>query len=196
MDSTLLAPGEQGGRPGFLAGHPLDEWNAAYAKVEAYFQALRVRNKLLLGQLVSRVLDHAILRASSEPERRPMEIAAQEMEGVVSAWFAEVLQMPREETDPLLSTRGRMALLLADMPGRWQDQFLKSGPWPEEFVRAMRESYLRAGPDFHLSEMDPRPIDLGAVETLTTLGKVAWFRMLLTWGAFAAGMIAIFYLTR
>jgi len=125
-----------------------------------------------------------------------MEIAAQEMEGVVSAWFAEVLQIPREETDPLLSTRGRMALLLADMPGRWQDQFLKPGPWPEEFLRAMRESYLRAGPDFHLSEMNPRPIDLGAVEMLTTLGKVAWFRMLITWMAFAVGLIAIFYLTR
>ena len=40
---------------GHLAGRPLDEWNAAYEKVENYFHALRVRNKALLGQLVLRV---------------------------------------------------------------------------------------------------------------------------------------------
>ena len=36
---------------GKLAGRPLEEWNAAYVKVENYFHALRVRNKVLLGQL-------------------------------------------------------------------------------------------------------------------------------------------------
>jgi hypothetical protein len=30
---------------GHLAGRPLEEWNAAYEKVENYFHALRVRNK-------------------------------------------------------------------------------------------------------------------------------------------------------
>ena len=43
---------------------------------------------------------------------------------------------PRPAPNTLLSTRGRLALLLADMPGRWQDQFLRPGPWPEEFVNA------------------------------------------------------------
>jgi len=196
MDTAGVGILENPARPGYIAGRPLEDWNAAYAKVEAYFQALQVRNKLLLGQLVSQVLDRAIRRAASEPECGPMEIAACEMDRVVSGWFAEVLQVAPEDADPLLSTRGRMALLLADMPGRWQDQFLKPGPWPEEFVRAMRESYLRAGPDFHLSEMDPRPIDLGAMETLTSLGKVAWFRMLVTWLFFAGGLVTVFYLTR
>ncbi len=65
-----------------------------------------------------------------------------------------------------------MALLLADMPGRWQDQFLRPGPWPDEFVLAMRDGYLRAGPDFQLAKMTPRPLDLGPIATLTHLSRL------------------------
>jgi hypothetical protein len=182
--------------PGFAAGRPLDEWNSAYAKVESYFRALRVRNKMLLGQLVSRVIDRAMLRAPREPRTQPMELAAEEMNREVTDWFAAVMDVPPEQADPLLSTRGRLALLLADMPGRWQDQFLKPAPWPEEFVRAMRESYLRAGPDFRFSRMEPRPIDLGPVVTLTNLGSIAWVRMLVTWLVFAVALVIIFSMTR
>jgi len=182
--------------PGFAAGRPLDEWNAAYAKVESYFQALRVGNKMLLSQLVSRVIDRAMRRAPCEPHIQPMELAAEEMNRLVTEWFADVMDVPPAQADPLLSTRGRLALLLADMPGRWQDQFLKPAPWPDEFVRAMRESYLRAGPDFRFSKMEPRPIDLGPVITLTNLGNIAWVRMLVVWLAFATALVIVFSMTR
>src|SRR5580704_11199565 len=133
--------------PGQLGGRPLEEWNAAYSKVESYFHALRVRNKLLLGQLVALVLDRAIRRAASESRRSATELAVEEMDRLVNEWFAQVLQAPPAGAE-MLSTRGRLALLLADMPGQWQDQFLHAGPWPEEFAVKMREMYLRAGPDF------------------------------------------------
>ena len=108
---------------GHLAGRPLEEWNAAYEKVENYFHALRVRNKALLGQLVLRVLERAAHRSPTEPERTATQLAAEEMDRIVIEWFAEVLQMPPANADQMLSTRGRLALLLADMPGRWQEQF-------------------------------------------------------------------------
>jgi len=55
-----------------MAGRSLEEWNAAYAKVEGYFNALRVRNKVLLGRLVIHVLQRAMRRAPLEPAvRRP-----------------------------------------------------------------------------------------------------------------------------
>lgn len=196
MESAAVIEAHEGNAPGLVAGRPLEEWNAAYAKVEAYFQALGVRNKLLLGKLVSGVLDRAMRRATVELNRAPMELAAEEMERAVSDWFATVLEASPAQPDPLLTTRGRLALLLADMPGRWQDQFLKPAPWPDEFVRAMRESYLRLGPEFQLTQMDPRPIDLGPMTTLTALGNIAWVRMLFAWLAFAGGLVMIFYMTR
>ena len=52
--------------PGKLAGRPMEEWNAAYLKVESYFHALRIRNRVLLGELVQQVLDRAMRRAAAE----------------------------------------------------------------------------------------------------------------------------------
>ena len=119
---------------GRIAGRPMEEWNAAYGKVESYLHALRVRNKVLLGELVQRVLERAMARAPAEPDRSPTELAAEEMDRLLTEWFAEVLERIPTGVEQLLSTKGRLALLLTDMPGKWQDQFLHPGPWPEEFV--------------------------------------------------------------
>jgi len=183
------------GTAGQLAGRPLDEWNAAYVKVENYFHALRVRNKALLGQLVLRVLERAMRRAPLEPDRSATQLAAEEMDRLVIEWFAAVLQESPANADQMLTTRGRLALLLADMPGRWQEQFLRPGPWPPEFVSAMRETYFRAGPDFQLSKMAPRPLDLGPITTLTNLGRLPYVRMALVWIGFALLLIGVFWLT-
>jgi len=183
------------GASGQLAGRPLEEWNAAYGKVESYFHALRIRNKALLGQLVLRVLERAMRRAPHEPNRSATQLAAEEMDRLVTEWFAEVLQSPLTKADQTLSTRGRLALLLTDMPGKWQEQFLRPGPWPKEFTSAMRETFLRAGPDFQLSQMTPRPLDLGPIATLTNLGKYPYLRMIIVWTIFAALLVLIFWIT-
>jgi hypothetical protein len=180
---------------GGIAGRSLEEWNAAYVKVENYFHALRIRDKALLGQLVLRVLERAQRRAPAESQRSTTELAVEEMERLVTGWFAEVLQSSPINSDQMLSTRGRLALLLADMPGKWQEQFLRPGPWPEEFVGAMRETFLLAGPDFQLSKMTPRPLDLGPITTLTNLGKFPYVRMATAWILFALLLIAIFWIT-
>jgi hypothetical protein len=195
MESAMNGIGTLTDSSGHLAGRRLEEWNAAYEKVENYFHALRVRNKALLGQLVLRVLERAAHRAPAEPERSATQLAAEEMDRIVIEWFAEVLQEPPANADQMLSTRGRLALLLADMPGRWQEQFLRPGPWPKEFISAMRETYLRAGPDFQLSKMAPRPFDLGPITTLTNLGKLPYLKMVLAWTLFALLLVAIFILT-
>ena len=190
MEPALKILTDNSGR---IAGRSLEEWNAAYVKVENYFHALRVRNKPLLGQLVLRVLERAQQRAPQEPKRSATEIAAEEMDRIVTEWFGEVLQESPVGSEHTLSTRGRLALLLADMPGKWQDQFLRPGPWPQEFVEAMRESFFRAGPDFQLSKMTPRPLDLGPITTLTNLGKIPYLRLILAWTAIALLLVALFW---
>src|ERR1035438_3977264 len=136
-----------------------------------------------------------MLRAPAEPVHSATQLATEEMDHLVTEWFGEVLQSPPSKADQTLSTRGRLALLLADMPGKWQEQFLRPGPWPEEFTTAMREAFLRAGPDFQLSKMTPRPLDLGPITTLSNLGKMPYFRMTLVWALFALLLIVVFWLT-
>ncbi len=173
-------------------GQPLEVWNDAYQKVESYLGALGVRNKFLLGQLVFRILAKAKTRAVNEAGASPTELAIEETVRLVNEWCYQVLGFNPADTPYRVSTRGRMALLLADMPGKWQDQFLKPGPWPEEFTAAMRESFLRAGPDFQISQMEPRDIDLGAIHTLTTLNRRPYLKMFLIWLLFSAGLILAF----
>jgi hypothetical protein len=144
--------------------------------------------------LVARVLERAMERSDAEPQRSATELAVEEMDRLVNEWFAQVLQAPPAGAE-MLSTRGRMALLLADMPGRWQDQFLRPGPWPEEFVVAMREGYLRAGPDFQLAKMTPRPLDLGPIATLTRWSRLPYVKMAASWVLFGALLVLLFYLT-
>ena len=195
LESALTAPESSGDQPGRIVGRPLEEWNAAYARVESYFHALRVRNKVLLGRLVIHVLKRAMRRAHQEPQRSVTELAAEEMDLVVTEWFAQVLQESPAGTDHMLSTRGRLALMLADMPGRWQDQFLRPGPWPEEFVKAMRDAYLRAGPDFQLAKMAPRPLDLGPLTTLTNIAQWPYGKMFFVWMVIALFLVIVFIVT-
>jgi hypothetical protein len=193
----LLEPAlsaEQDAAPGQMAGRSLEEWNAAYEKVERYLCAMRLRNKVVLAQLALGVLHRAKQRAPYEPRLSATELAVEEMDHVITDWFADILGKPATGADQMLSTRGRLALLLADMPGKWQDQFLSPAPWPPEFVAAMREAYFRAGPDFQLARMTPRPLDLGPVATLVNISRAPYFKLALfiVWLAFALALIDLF----
>ncbi len=197
LEPALNLAAEQSAPPGQLAGRSLEEWNAAYAKVERYLCALRLRNKVVLAQLALGVLQRAKQRAPYEPRLSATELAMEETDHLITDWFAEILGEPATGTDQMLSTRGRLALLLADMPVKWQDQFLTPAPWPPEFVAAMREAFFRAGPDFQLARMTPRALDLGPVATLVNISRAPYFKvgLFIVWLAFAAGLILLFIRT-
>ena len=176
-------------------GHSLDEWNQAYAKVERYLTALRLRNKFLLGQYVYRILDRATRRARTESAVAPTELAMEEAVKAINDWVGQVLGTDVADTPHRIATQGRLAMLLADVPGKWQELFLTAGPWPDEFVKAMRDSYLRAGPDFQISSMQPRPIDLGPIHTLTTLNKRPYLKMVILWLILLGAAVGVWFLT-
>jgi len=196
FESTLrerFGAASSGAAPGMMAGRTLEEWNVAYTRVERYFHALQLRNKVVLGQLVLHVLQRAMERAPAQLQVSATELAVQEMDRIIIKWFAEILGSAPAARG-LLATRGRLALLLADMPGQWQDQFLVPGPWPEEFVQAMRQAYLRAGPEFQLTRMSPRPLDLGGMAVFVNLSQTGRFKGILysTWVVFTLLLILLF----
>ena len=193
-----LPPGSvtvRAGDPAAEPDDPLDDaWEEAYAMVEGYYSALRIRNRLLLSRIIALILRRAARRLPNEPQRKPAELAMQEALTVVADWFQRVLAM--ELPDQRLAARGRLALLIADMPGRWQRWFLRDSDWPEEFVAKMRSSYLAAGPAFQNRTMTPQKLHLPAVVTVANqgweaLGQRPWTRKLIAlaiWGAIAAAI--------
>ncbi len=178
----------------------LEQWNEAYRRVEAYFSALRVDNKLLLSSLVFKILGKVSERAGSEPDRLPVELAAEETDRLLVQWFRRVLDGSEVEPVDRLSARGRLALLMVQSDVPWQQLFLNDEPVPETVVAAIKTAYLRADPDFRFVEMRPRPIDLGIVavanRTFESMGiwktSVQW----LLWIGFGLVLAAVFYFTR
>lgn len=152
-----------------LSEGELNEWEEAYAAVEAYLQALRLRNRLLVAELVRGILWRASARRVDEPDKPARFLAMEEALSEVAEWTQDVLDVPLENRR--LAARGRLALLLAGMPGQWQGVFLTPAPWPPEFVEAMKKSYLAAGPRFAELTMIPKPLELNAIGS----GAAQWW---------------------
>lgn len=153
-----------------LSEQELVEWEEAYTAVEAYLQALRLRNRLLVAELVRGILWRSSARRTKEPDKPARLLAMEEALTEIANWTQDVLDVPLENRR--LAARGRLALLLAGMPDKWQGVFLTPPPWPPAFVEAMKKSYLAAGPRFANLTMVPKPLELNAIGS----GAAQWWQ--------------------
>ena len=178
----------------------MDEWNAAYVRVEDYLRAHRIHNRLHQSRLILEVLERAARRHTPGLSASPTVIAAEEIEALMDVWFAEMLD-ERGQPHERIAVDGRLALLLCDGPRRWPYAFLDEQQIPPDFAREMRAGAIQAGPDLAISSMVPRPIDLGPIpeaagETMERIEKWPILRTALLWLIFAAALAAIFRATR
>ncbi|MCH6257110.1 hypothetical protein MLD52_11165 [Puniceicoccaceae bacterium K14] len=176
------------------------DWSEAYSRVENYFFSLQIKDKLLLSQLVAKILMRTAVALKSMPEETPSALALKEAHKEVSDWFEAVLRAAEVDTTAV-EGQGRLALFLSDLPTRWQSEFLHPGPWPDDFLQAIRESYLHTGPDFQKSLMRPREIDLGPVsaiadETWRAIDRWPILGTVAVWTIYLGILGTIFYLTR
>ncbi|MFZ9941269.1 MAG: hypothetical protein ACO3F7_03855 [Luteolibacter sp.] len=174
----------------------LVEWEEAYTAVEAYLQALRLRNRLLVADLVGGILRRASERRVKEPDKPVRILAMEEALTEIANWTQDVLDVPLENRR--LAARGRLALLLAGMPDKWQSVFLTPPPWPTAFVEAMKKSYLAAGPQFAELTMVPKPLELnvigsGAAQWWQTMDRKPIVRLMFTALLLAALALAAWF---
>lgn len=178
----------------------MEAWNAAYVRVEDYLRAHRIHNRLHQSRLIQNILERAARRHSQNPALDPTTLAAEECEVQMAAWFKEVLDH-KDQPDDRVSVAGRVALLLSEGPQKWPYAFLQREKVPEDFSQAMRVSSMEAGPDMSVSNMVPRPIDLGTIsevagETLEQIERIPVLATLLLWAVFLAALLGIFFMTR
>ncbi len=178
----------------------LEQWNAAYVRTEDYLRAHRIHSRLHQSRLIQYILERAAKRHLATPDKSPTTLAAEETEKLMDTWFAEVLNAP-DRNHERIATDGRVALLLCDGPQRWPYAFLDEKQIPDDFRKAMRESSMRAGPDLAVSNMVPRPIDLGLIteaagETLEQFERYPLLRTLALWALFIATLAFLFYNSR
>jgi hypothetical protein len=178
----------------------LEQWNAAYVRVEDYLRAHRIHNRLHQSRLIQLILERAARRHAEKPALDPTTLAAEETEKLMDRWFGEILG-DQERPHERIAVDGRVALLICDGPQKWPYAFLDEEKVPGEFARAMQESSIQAGPDLAVSAMVPRPIDLGLIseaagETLERFERYPLLRTLFLWAMFLGGLTVFFYATR
>jgi hypothetical protein len=178
----------------------LEQWNAAFVRVEDYLRAHRVHNRLHQSRLLLEVLARAERRHAKEKHLEPATIAAEEIDKMMDEWFGEVLgdkNLPHER----IAVEGRVALLLSDGVERWPYAFLDQQQVPPEFAEEMKRRSIQAGPDLAVSSMVPRPIELGTLtevagQTFEHIEKWPILRVTLLWTLFMAALAMVFYATR
>jgi hypothetical protein len=131
------------------------EWNIAFYRLEDYFRALRLVNRLHQSQLILRLLQSAAARHALDPTQNPTALAMEEARGMMDRWFEGIFGQ-RER----ISVVGLISLLAVNAPEKWPFAF-PSGEVPDQLRLELEESDLRAGPDLLISSMTPRPIDVG-----------------------------------
>jgi hypothetical protein len=173
-----------------------EDWNDAYERVESYLRAHRIVRPLALSELTKSIVAAAWRHSMIEPDEAPVTLALREADRVITDWFARVLAQHATHLRRL-GVRGRLALALADAPGRWPDAFLAPVPPPHELTSAMRAAYLRTGPAPRLYKMTPQAISLGPIAWLVDLGWRASRRSvavrLLVQVPFLAGLGALIF---
>jgi hypothetical protein len=178
----------------------LNQWNAAYVRVEDYLRAHRIHNRLHQSRLIQQILERAAHRHEASPGRSPTELAAEETESLMDLWFADMLEL-RGQPHERVAIEGRLALVLCDGPQKWPYAFLDEQHTPHEFEDAMRAGAIQAGPDMAVSSMVPRPIDLGLIpeaagETIERIERWPMLQTILLWMMFAVALGVTFYATR
>jgi hypothetical protein len=207
MSESQPTPGNVESFPSIGATSPfrprtgtMEEWNAAYVRVEDYLRAHRIHNRLHQSRLIQQILERAARRHEVESAKSPTALASEETESLMDHWFADMLN-ERGQPHERIAIDGRLALLLCDGPQKWPYAFLDERQIPEEFEEAMRAGVIQAGPDMAVSSMVPRPIDLGPIpeaagETIERIERWPILRTLLLWLVFAGALGAIFHATR
>ncbi len=164
--------------PFFPATGTMGDWNAAFYRLEDYFRALHLVDKIHQSQIILRLLKSAAVRHAENTNLNPTELAMEEARRALEQWFGAML--PQHERLPVV---GMLSLLAVDAAERWPTAFLAEH-FPADFHKEMLESDVRAGPNLQISSMVPRPIDVGSIlETLhlaEKLEKVKWGLPVLT----------------
>ncbi len=160
-------------------------WDEAFLRVESYLRSHRLESRILINRLTTEILNSAREESSGREGFSPVELAMEVADRRMSAWFLRVLGEEALD-EPRLGARGRLALVLADVPARWPQYFLSDETPPQQMVDAMRSAYVEAGPELRFSNMVPRPMDLGPIasaagDTWSTLRRWPLLRAVLGW---------------
>ncbi|TAG27327.1 MAG: hypothetical protein EAZ36_06945 [Verrucomicrobia bacterium] len=175
-------------------------WDDAFSRVEGYLRAHQIESRLVLNHIATGIIHEAHRKAQLGGGGDPLALTMQEAERRTEAWFRRVLGDAIDPDDDRMGARGRIALVLTDVPARWPQHFLADTEPPPELVGAMRAAYIEAGPQMQLTSMVPRPMDFGPIanvadEAWKTFARWPVLRAMIGWALFVGLLAFLWWLT-
>jgi hypothetical protein len=179
-----------------------EEWNSAYEKLESYLRAHEVDSHLHRAHITTMILRRVSLRRQGKTPSAPLAtLAIEEANRLLNEWFTRIMNLPAETDTSFTAADGRVALFLCDGPLRWPYAFLATRQIPDDLKTAMCNSLMRAGPELQISNMVPRPIDLGLIpefadDAMDALNRMPVIKALIGWLLFLTILTYLFWMTR
>jgi hypothetical protein len=174
------------------------EWDEAFLRVESYLRAHRIESRVLLNQLATEIINRARVVAAEHPDEPPVTVAMQVAHGLIGEWLCHTVG-GGDWHDARFRARGRLAVLLADLPGRCPERFLRE-ELSDEVRAGMASSQLEPGPEVRLSRMPSAPLEFSLSETVgqnwVTFSRSAFLRGSMSWMVIAGVIGAAWFVTR
>lgn len=142
-------------------------WDEAFLRVESYLRSYGLESHIRLNQLTSVIIQSAQELWSAKSGVSPVALSMQITREKIDEWLTKIDLSP-ELTSERAAADARIALILADLPGRWSDHFLNSGTLPPQFMNSIGTTRVLPTPEMCVSSMPPAPLDVGAGEGTDT----------------------------
>lgn len=159
-------------------------WDEAFLRVESYLCAHHVEGRVRLNQFTTEIIAQARLLARAHPEESPVTLAVQIAQARVGEWLMRALG-EGDWTDARFRARGRLALLMSDIPRRHAGLFLGNEPLPAELRERLAQAQLFSGPELQVTGMPPAPLDFPLVaaveERWETFSRSTFLRAASSW---------------
>jgi hypothetical protein len=172
-------------------------WDEAFLRVESYLRAYGLESRVRLNQITSEIIQQAREQWSDDDTEAPVTIALNLARARVDAWLLSINPVAEPNYEQSAAD-ARVALILADLPGRWSDCLLSACPLPEALRARLNSTPVLPTPELRVSNMPPAPLEFGNGEPAEP-GLGAWrtsifSRAALTWvfilGLFSAAWAA------
>ena len=135
-------------------------WDEAFLRIGSYLRAHGLESRVLLNQATSEIIREALALVFNGHTGAPVTLALQLTHQRIGDWYAQTGQ-GIDWTNERMRAQGRLALINADLPGRWPYSFLSSDPVPADLATAIASFQLLPAPELYLSTMPPAPLEFG-----------------------------------
>jgi hypothetical protein len=136
------------------------DWDEAFLRVESYLRAHGLESRVLINQITSEIIREALALVFDGRTGAPVTLALQLTHQRIGEWYARTGQ-EIDWTNERMRAQGRLALVNADLPGRWPNAFLSPDPVPADLAAAIASFQLLPAPELYLSAMPPAPLEFG-----------------------------------